>query len=82
MEKILDTILIKLKKQLSDRDRIEQINYVDNYGYCLAHYFAYIDYHQALKLLASNGADMNIRSSVDDSYPLYIASAQGHEQSV
>ena len=75
MEKILETILLKLKKEVKDRERLEFINYIDNYGYSLAHYFAYIDYHQALKILAANGADMNIRSSIDDSYPLYIASA-------
>ena len=55
---------------------------IDNYGYSLVHYFAYIDYHEALKLLALNGADLNIKSTVDDSYPLFIASSRNNEQSV
>ena len=57
------------------------INDTDEHGYALIHYFAYIDYDEAIKALIDFGADANIKA-LNGEYPLYIASAKGHERTV
>ena len=57
------------------------INYQDKDGFALIHYFTYLDYHEMVRLLAENGADLELTAK-DGNYPLMIAAARGHEKTV
>jgi ankyrin repeat protein len=71
-------ILERILNQLTDQ---KIINELDNCGYALIHYFALVNYYEAIKLLAKFGANLNLMSE-DGSYPLLIAAARGHELTV
>jgi hypothetical protein len=38
------------------------MNEIDDYGFALIHYFSYLNYHEAIKLLADIGVDLNIKT--------------------
>ena len=58
------------------------LNEEDEHGFSLIHYFALVDYHDSIRLLAENGANINILSSSGNSSSLLLAATRGNEQSV
>jgi len=45
------------------------------------HYLAFVNYHEAIKLIIDNGANVNLKSESKE-YPLLIAASKGFEQTV
>ena len=71
-------ILSRLLKQVRDKSIINEL---DQNGFALIHYLTFVNFHECIKLMAENGADLNLLAK-DGSYPLLIAASRGHETSV
>lgn len=71
-------VLEKIINKLYDKSTI---NHLDEHGMALIHYFSGINYYEAIRLIAKNGADLNLRTK-EGKYPLLIAAAAGHEATV
>ena len=82
IQKILEQILQKLSAKYDQKYVIECINQIDKDGYALIHYFTLLEYNQAIQILIQHGADVNIRSTRDNSFPLKIAAQKGYEATV
>jgi ankyrin repeat protein len=63
------------------KDVAAELNELDKHGNALIHYFAHLNYFEAIKLIAENGANVNILSTTQQ-YPLLIAAAKGHDSTV
>lgn len=75
-------VLVKILDLAKEKNQIGSIDQLDKHGYALIHYFSLINYHEAIQLLAENGANLNLRVKNSKNYPLYIAAAKGHERTV
>lgn len=81
-------ILIQITKRFEDQHlAVSEIGaLIDSpnaLGFSLVHYFSAVNYHEAIKFIASKGANVNLESKNDRKVcPLMIAVTKNHERSV
>lgn len=80
--KNLKTILQRLESKLNEKEVKTLLNHLDDFGYAIIHYFAYLNFFEVFELLKEYGVDMNLESKFEKHSPLVIAALQGHEMTV
>ena len=61
-KRVFTKLFNRMKDELNNEVKIKLINEIDQYGGCLLHYIAALDYYELIPLLHESGADLNIKA--------------------
>jgi hypothetical protein len=59
-----------------------ELNMPDCDGISLVHYFAVLDYHELIEMIATYGANINLKAKGTNLTPLIIAASRGFDKSI
>lgn len=82
VKRVLVKILERMKNEMSESERKNLLNQFDPNGATLLHYVTALNYYELIPVLHEYGADINIKSALNQLSPLMIAAAKGHEKGV